>query len=705
MTPTAQQVQWAQYSFGNTTTKMTRFIETGNGTRINEAYASQSVIDAANKGTYKFVNEGDPATPAPKKEEGISLPDKPELPNQGGGSKTDLSIDSLISASKPAVNEEQIRTAADSERKLARGIIESRFGNKINALKEEDVQEERALEGNLGIRRRVSTSGQAFLKYVETENKKEVAALEIQRDEALASADLEFADLVNKRIDQARERGQQEFQNILSILTFAETQEKNKSEREKIAKLDEKERNKFYVSDMIAGGDTDPTSIYKTLREQGKEVSLTDISEMLNTINNVEVSMSGITSEWFAARENEPGMETISLEDYVYLRNPEKGLELKKKRLEVEKLEKDILNNGIDGDPYEMQAFAEQYAATGVKPTGIPDNSFGIIAQHAKEIPRAKGSIVSSITGVVDSKVPATEQQDYSRLYNIAENIKRLKELDAKRWGGLIGGTLGKVFSDDESNAYQMIRKTIIDDMSRMQSGAALTEEEIAFYEDYLPGRLTDTAGMSNILFEDSASKIGNFEEFVNNRLKERLSNNGLVIYGFTKVDIGGKEYTVGDVITNERNQTGRVLPDGSISIDEEDIDETSINEEDLDRVAVQIPQSSRLSFVNNNPGNLRYAGQPGATKGEKGFAKFKSPVAGFKALVAQIKLDARRGLSLAGFINKFAPPNENDTEGYINNISSAIGASRNIPIARLDLGKLAQLIARQESSTNISLS
>lgn len=118
---------------------------------------------------------------------------------------------------------------------------------------------------------------------------------------------------------------------------------------------------------------------------------------------------------------------------------------------------------------------------------------------------------------------------------------------------------------------------------------------------------------------------------------------------------------------------------------------------------SVSIPKSSRLSYANNNPGNLRFAGQTGATKGEGGFARFATTTAGFNALVGQIKLDASRGLSLSAFINKFAPPSENDTKTYIKNVTSAMGASANTPISKLDLNKLAKAIAKHESGTKIT--
>jgi len=122
----------------------------------------------------------------------------------------------------------------------------------------------------------------------------------------------------------------------------------------------------------------------------------------------------------------------------------------------------------------------------------------------------------------------------------------------------------------------------------------------------------------------------------------------------------------------------------------------------DTNQGTVAIPRTARLAFVNNNPGNLRFAGQTGATQGEGGFAKFSSPEAGYQALQNQIKLDAGRGLTLAQFVTKYAPPSENNTQQYLQQILQSTGAKSSTPIQQIDLNTLARAIAQKESSTKI---
>lgn len=114
------------------------------------------------------------------------------------------------------------------------------------------------------------------------------------------------------------------------------------------------------------------------------------------------------------------------------------------------------------------------------------------------------------------------------------------------------------------------------------------------------------------------------------------------------------------------------------------------------------IKLGSPLAVANNNPGNLRYAGQSGATPGKGGFAKFATPEAGVKALQNQINLDASRGLTLGQFINKYAPPSENNTSQYLTQAINNLKVSANTPLKSIDLNKITKFMALKESSSTI---
>lgn len=92
----------------------------------------------------------------------------------------------------------------------------------------------------------------------------------------------------------------------------------------------------------------------------------------------------------------------------------------------------------------------------------------------------------------------------------------------------------------------------------------------------------------------------------------------------------------------------------------------------------------------NNNPGNLLYAGQAGATGADyRGFAIFSTLQAGQQAEASQIALNANRGTcatgaattTLAEELACLTPPNQNDTSSYIAAVSAATGIDPNAPL------------------------
>lgn len=87
----------------------------------------------------------------------------------------------------------------------------------------------------------------------------------------------------------------------------------------------------------------------------------------------------------------------------------------------------------------------------------------------------------------------------------------------------------------------------------------------------------------------------------------------------------------------------------------------------------------------NNNPGNIDYSprnpwqGQlPHDPKIESRFCRFQSPEYGIRAIYKLLQTYQRKyGLnSVAAIINKYAPPVENNTTGYIRRAANDIGVA-----------------------------
>ena len=124
-------------------------------------------------------------------------------------------------------------------------------------------------------------------------------------------------------------------------------------------------------------------------------------------------------------------------------------------------------------------------------------------------------------------------------------------------------------------------------------------------------------------------------------------------------------------------------------------------------------------NYRNNNLGNLVFANQEGATlespnaKGEQRFARFNTPEEGIRALANQVSSYYNGTSAAAGYqklqtvssiISKWAPPNENNTNQYIDNVSKYLGVS---PNEKIDVSKpevmtqLVRAIATKEGGNN----
>ena len=119
----------------------------------------------------------------------------------------------------------------------------------------------------------------------------------------------------------------------------------------------------------------------------------------------------------------------------------------------------------------------------------------------------------------------------------------------------------------------------------------------------------------------------------------------------------------------------------------------------------VQGGMDAPLGIRNNNPGNLRgndlWLGRSGVD--EQGFVQFKTPQAGIRALAINLKNQQKKyGINtIEVLVSKYAPSNENDTQGYIRFVSQQTGIQPNqkINLSKPDvLYKLSKAIMAMEN-------
>ncbi|HEK1835679.1 TPA: structural protein [Proteus mirabilis] len=83
----------------------------------------------------------------------------------------------------------------------------------------------------------------------------------------------------------------------------------------------------------------------------------------------------------------------------------------------------------------------------------------------------------------------------------------------------------------------------------------------------------------------------------------------------------------------------------------------------------------------NNNPGNIRHGSKwqgLSAQQTDKDFCQFVSPEYGIRAIYVLMRTyEKKYGLcSIREIINRYAPPKENNTEGYIRRVAKELNVS-----------------------------
>jgi len=111
----------------------------------------------------------------------------------------------------------------------------------------------------------------------------------------------------------------------------------------------------------------------------------------------------------------------------------------------------------------------------------------------------------------------------------------------------------------------------------------------------------------------------------------------------------------------------------------------------------------------NNNPGNIRHV--PGmdwvgqsVTQTDDAFVQFTDPIYGIRAITRIMKSYERQGIeTVADVIDRWAPPNENNSEAYVTDVCNRCGVQ---PDDRVDfvaiMPNLIKAIIHHENGENI---
>lgn len=110
------------------------------------------------------------------------------------------------------------------------------------------------------------------------------------------------------------------------------------------------------------------------------------------------------------------------------------------------------------------------------------------------------------------------------------------------------------------------------------------------------------------------------------------------------------------------------------------------------DHGAETVREGGSRAWRNFNPGNIQkgsFAEANGSIGGDTRFALFPSEAVGLDAVVALLQSPSYSSLTLEKAINRYAPPSENNTAGYVKFVSDRTGIARSAVLSTLKAAEL----------------
>lgn len=195
---------------------------------------------------------------------------------------------------------------------------------------------------------------QNIIGSIVTAGANKVASLNTKMASAVAALTQSFQDnnIANIKqaydiLEKAQEERQTEIEKTVERVQ-AQIKEANKKQEEKKAIQLASERDTV-IADLLSSGITDPSEMLLTLNDAGGNFSAKEISESMKNLTKVEKAIPGIVGEWMAAKENDPSMKGITLEQYMNIKDPGRALDLKEQQLRIQKIQNELGGNGMLG--------------------------------------------------------------------------------------------------------------------------------------------------------------------------------------------------------------------------------------------------------------------------------------------------------------------------------------------------------------------
>lgn len=192
----------------------------------------------------------------------------------------------------------------------------------------------------------------------------------------------------------------------------------------------------------------------------------------------------------------------------------------------------------------DLIAYAQQYAATGSIPTGLPKGTFGAVSLVAGSLPKAPGTIISSVTGVVppSATFSAAQSDGVSGTYHLVKDvIPNLKS------------SFDNVLTNPGTGLFNLLRlrtkdvteynsqKTIfLNALLLANSGKVVSDSEMKRYQNLIPSLSTVRTG-------NGLRQLDALQKELTDKLNSYLANNQLAIVGYDPNDPLGLNMDIGN--------------------------------------------------------------------------------------------------------------------------------------------------------------
>lgn len=238
------------------------------------------------------------------------------------------------------------------------------------------------------------------------------------------------------------------------------------------------------------------------------------------------------------------------------LKDPVQVAQLAKLNAEINKLNREASGNSVSGVNEDLTAYANRYADTGQIPSPselkLSGLSVGQVTMMAKQIPRPNNSIVNTNTGVKPSSTSLSPAQEDGIIAarDADKKLERLQELYNSKW-------ISIPFSETRTE-FKVIKEEFVDLLARARTGAVINDEEARTYGAKIPSIHLGIRPLGNV-------KLDTLRTQLSGKLDTVLTSQGVSIYGYSQVPVGGTMRTVGEVI-DIGGEYYRVLPDGTLT-------------------------------------------------------------------------------------------------------------------------------------------